>query len=164
MIHLLKACTFCALLFFFQGCIDHHQGEKMPVFSTVDILGHQVNSVQLKGKIVVIKVWATWCGSCVEEIPALNQLVERYKSDSSVVFLAITDDTNMKITSFLKKHPFDYQHIADAKALKLLFQTGMRKEIPEHIIVDREGTIVFDESGELANIEQVLARHIEEAK
>jgi cytochrome c biogenesis protein CcmG, thiol:disulfide interchange protein DsbE len=164
MIHLRKACIFCALLFFFQGCIDHHQGEKMPVFSATDILGHQVNSIQLKGKVVVIKVWATWCGSCVEELPALNQLVGRYKSDSSVVFLAITDDSNMKITSFLKKHPFDYQHITDAKELKLLFQTGMRKEIPEHIIVDREGTIVFDESGEQANIEQVLARHIEEVK
>lgn len=145
------------------GC-SNNAGKKVPEFTAQTLSGTSINSSELKGKIVVIKVWATWCGSCISEIPQLNQLVEKYKNDTSVVFLAITDDKQEKIEAFLKRVPFDYEQIVDRKDIKLQFQPGMRKEIPKHMIVDQNLNIVLDESGEISNIAQVLAAKIEALK
>jgi thiol-disulfide isomerase/thioredoxin len=152
------------LVFFLMlGCSDN-SGKKLPEFNARTLSGKTIHSSELKGKIVVLKVWATWCGSCVKEIPQLNALVERYKYDSSIVFIAITDDSKEVIERFLVKRPFDYQHIADAKALKDIFQPGIRKEIPKHMVVDRNMNIVLDISGESATIAQMLSDKIEQLK
>jgi peroxiredoxin len=145
------------------GC-SNNAGKKVPEFTAQTLSGKTISSSELKGKIVVIKIWATWCGSCISEIPQLNQLVEKYKNDTNVVFLAITDDKQEKIEAFLKRVPFDYQQIVDRKDIKLQFQPGMRKEIPKHMIVDQNLNIVFDESGDISNIAQALSEKIEVLK
>jgi len=145
------------------GCSDN-SGKKLPDFNAVTLSGKTIHSSELKGKVIVLKVWATWCGSCVKEIPQLNGLVDRYKNDSSIVFLAITDDSKEEIGRFLVKRPFNYQHITDARALKDIFQPGIRKEIPKHMVVDRDMNIVLDIAGESPTIAQVLSDKIEQLK
>ncbi len=145
------------------GCSDN-TGNKLPDFTATTLSGNTIRSKELKGKIVVVKIWATWCGSCVKEIPQLNTLVEKYKNDSSIVFISITDDTKEKIERFLIDRPFAYQHITGAKDLKNTFQPGITKEIPKHMIVDRDMNIVLDISGESPNIAEILAIKIEQLK
>lgn len=158
-----KGIFFFVVFLFLVGCSDN-TGDKLPEFTATTLSGKVIHSKELKGKIVVLKVWATWCGPCILEIPSLNNLVEKYKNDSSVVFIAITDDTKEKIEHFLKDRPFAYQQIVDAKDLKLLFQPGLRKEIPKHIIVDKDLTIVLDLSGGSADIAEILSTKIEQLK
>ncbi len=150
-------------LLFLLGCSDN-SGKKLPEFNAETLSGKYIHSSELKGKIVVLKVWATWCGSCVKEIPQLNALVDRYKNDSTIVFIAITDDSKEEIERFLVKRPFNYQHITDAKTLKDIFQPGIRKEIPKHLVVDRDLNIVLDISGESVTIAQILSDKIEQLK
>ena len=57
---------------------------------------------KLKGKVVVIEFWATWCGSCIGEIPHLNQLADQL-SNEPIVFVAITDDSEERLRGFLKR-------------------------------------------------------------
>ena len=160
---ILKRIFLLAILATLIGC-SNNTGNKLPEFTAVTLSGKTISSSELKGKIVVMKIWATWCGPCIIEIPSLNNLVEKYKNDSSIVFIAITDDSKEKIEKFLADRPFSYQQIVDAKNLKLLFQPGLRKEIPKHMIVDRDMNIVLDVSGESSTISELLSNKIEQLK
>lgn len=160
----MKLLTVLLSLFIFIGCTSNNKGKKAPAFSAHTIDNKEIDTEKLKGKIIVLKIWATWCGMCITEIPQLNKLVEKYKNDEDVIFVAITDDHEQKITNFLSNRPFNYQHIVDSKKLKLLYQTGLIKEIPEHIIIDQEGNVVMDVSGQIGNIAAQLDDKIQELK
>jgi thiol-disulfide isomerase/thioredoxin len=58
----------------------------------------------LKGQVVVLEFWATWCSGCVAQIPHLNQLVEKFK-DKPVRFISVTDEDKSVVTTFLKQRP-----------------------------------------------------------
>ena len=158
-----KVVVLLAFILIICGCSDN-TGDKLPEFTATTLSGKTINSKDLKGKVVVLKIWATWCGSCITEIPQLNELVEKYKNDSSIVFIAITDDKKEKIERFLVDRPFSYQQITDAATLKNIFQPGLSKEIPKHIVVDKNSTIVFDASGGAPNIGDIIATKIEQLK
>src|SRR5262245_62874799 len=49
-----------------------------PTFTLPDLDGKQMKSAELKGQVVVLDFWATWCGSCLAELPAFNDLHEKY--------------------------------------------------------------------------------------
>src|SRR4051794_18336148 len=59
---------------------------------------------RLKGKIVVVEFWATWCAPCIASIPHLNELAERFK-DKEVVFISLTDEPRTTVEPFLKRKP-----------------------------------------------------------
>jgi peroxiredoxin len=151
------------LIFLVSSC-SNNAGKKAPVFTANALSGKKIDANYLKNKTVVLKIWATWCGSCVKEIPELNALVEKYKADTTVVFISITDDKRDKIELFLKKRPFAYEHLTDAQEIKNLFYGGLRQEIPKHMIVDKNGFVVFDQSGEINNIAAVLSSKIDQVK
>lgn len=146
------------------SCWNNNAGDPLPSFSATTLDGQYLSTQDLKGKIVVIKIWATWCGSCLAEMPELNQLVQRYESDTNIVFLAITDDPKEKVIKMLERIPSNYQQITDAKDIKLKFQPGPYKEIPKHIVVDKQGNIVFDQSGEILNVTTILSKEIDALK
>ncbi len=78
-----------------------------PDFSVAKVLNAPVKSVNslkdLKGKVVFLEYWATWCGPCVASIPHMNRLEEALKGEP-VVFLSVTDEPEDKIAAFLKTH------------------------------------------------------------
>jgi len=53
-------------------------GSRLPDFSLQDLLGHQVSSDDLRGKVVLIDFWATWCQPCKKEMPGYQKLIDRY--------------------------------------------------------------------------------------
>jgi len=69
------------------------EGNPFPAFEAQDIQGNTVSSESLKGKLVYIDIWATWCLPCRKEIPALKALQEEYKDkDITFVSLSVDDD------------------------------------------------------------------------
>jgi thiol-disulfide isomerase/thioredoxin len=58
-------------------------GSRLPEFSVKDLEGHEVSSVDLHGKVVLIDFWATWCQPCKQEMPGYQKLVDRYGSRDS---------------------------------------------------------------------------------
>jgi thiol-disulfide isomerase/thioredoxin len=139
-----------------SACLNNNQGQKIPSFKATTLQSVEINTEQLLGKVIVLKIWATWCGPCIAEINQLNQLVEKYQDNKQVVFIAITDEETNKIRLFLNRNPFLYQQIASAKDIKLLFQPMPYKEIPKHIVVDKQGMVVFDKAGTQPHIAQDL--------
>jgi uncharacterized protein (TIGR03435 family) len=93
----------------------------------------------LKGKVVVLEFWTTWCGPCVAAIPHLNELAEKL-ADQPVQFIAITDEKAKVVEPFLKKKRIKAWVALDAD--RATFQAYGLRGIPRTILIDREGVIV----------------------
>lgn len=143
-------------------------GRRLPVFNLYDINGNQISSDKLKGKPLVINFWFTECGPCIQEMPALNEVKQKFK-DSDVTFLAITFDKKATVQSFLKKHTFDFTPLPDAVAycesmtgifpLTLFVDRSGIIKIADHYMpsydLNNNGGINFDISGFVKNIEAI---------
>ncbi len=127
-------------------------------FKEITINGDTITLNELKGKIIVLNFWATWCGPCRREIPHLNELVEQFRNDTSIVFLAITKEDKRTVSKFLKKQPFDYTIIVNGK--KATQDYGVRA-FPTHFVINREGRIVFNQIGYSTDLKDKLKKVIE---
>ena len=109
----------------------------------LDMNGKTYSLSSLKGKVVVINFWFVECKPCVIEMPELNEIVEKYKSEE-VVFLVFAMNEKSKIESFLKKHVFDYTILPDSGAVIGDYKI---KSYPAHIILDQNSKIAFSKRG-----------------
>jgi uncharacterized protein (TIGR03435 family) len=101
--------------------------------------GSKATWAALKGKVVVLEFWATWCGPCVGAIPHLNELADAFKN-KPVQFIAITDEDEKIITQFLKRKPIHAWVGLDTD--KSMFKEYAVTGIPHTVIVDKKGRIV----------------------
>lgn len=109
-----------------------------------DIEGNKLNNSNLKGKIVLINFWFINCPPCRMEIPDLNALVDTFKENKDVVFLAIGKDKTWEIDDFIKENPFHYHILPDGG---FWFKKYKITSFPTHLIIDKEGKIFFHTSG-----------------
>jgi peroxiredoxin len=136
--------SFCLFLLLAQlsacysGSRPPHIGTAAPDF-TVQDADHKVTLHDLRGQIVVLNFWATWCPPCVEEMPSLEQLQQRYRSKGVVVLGVSIDDDNGAYHEFLKDHKVDFLTVRDdTKHSSILYGTF---KYPETYIIDRNGIV-----------------------
>ncbi|MEO6613038.1 MAG: TlpA disulfide reductase family protein [Chitinophagaceae bacterium] len=115
-------------------------GKKFDAFSANDMNGNLVDTKQLKGKVLVINFWFTTCPPCKQERPYLNQIVDDYKLDPNVVFLAVALDKKEQLEPYLKEHEFKYRVIPDGRKIADLYNIP---GYPTQVIVDKEGKVAF---------------------
>jgi len=115
------------------------EGKPFPKFDFKDLDGVEYTNENTKGKIVLIKCWFIACPPCIEEFPRLNELVEKYKNRSDIVFISLAYDQKEALESFLLKKPFRYAVIPDQKQFE--FYDLDVKEYPTHFIIDGNGII-----------------------
>ncbi|HSN61268.1 MAG TPA: TlpA disulfide reductase family protein, partial [Ferruginibacter sp.] len=78
-------------------------------FSYTDAAGITVSTAGLKGKVVFINFWASWCPPCQAEMPSLHGLYNKLKDDNRFVFLFINEDEDKeKATTYLKKNNYSF--------------------------------------------------------
>jgi cytochrome c biogenesis protein CcmG/thiol:disulfide interchange protein DsbE len=130
------------LTLIFAGCYSGTRppriGTVAPDF-TVQDSGNQVTLSQLRGKIVVLNFWATWCAPCVEEVPSLVQLQQKMRTKGVIVLAVSVDEDGSAYRDFLQKHKVDLLTIRDAtQKSNALYGTF---KFPETYIIDRNGTM-----------------------
>ncbi|NLR57818.1 TlpA family protein disulfide reductase [Chitinophaga polysaccharea] len=114
------------------------EGEVYPAFDFKDVTGRVYNAATTKGKILVLKFWFIHCTTCVKEMPALNQVVQKYTTHPEIEFLSFAFDTKEQLVNFLKQHPFRYAVIPVPES----YPTAMKvNSFPTHMIVNPEGKI-----------------------
>ncbi len=134
--------------------------EPFPSLTVKSLEGDNVSIKDFKGKYVVINWWATTCTPCIKEMPGLNSLVEKYKSNPEVVFLAIAFDDKESVKYFLNKKNFNYmQNLGDDKAAKLFGNS-----FPKNIIVNPQGITTYYSEGagenKYSDIDEELKRQL----
>lgn len=107
--------------------------------------GDRIQLFDLKGKVVFINFWATWCPPCLAEMPSINKLSARYKDRKDVVFIMVDVDGNTATsTAFMKKHGYSLPVFIPAGQIPKEYFSGT---LPTTVIVDKAGRIVFSETG-----------------
>jgi thiol-disulfide isomerase/thioredoxin len=115
-----------------------------PDFRVTTLGRKEIRLADLKGKVVVLNFWATWCGPCVAEMPYFEKAVEKYKGIADVVFLAVsTDDNRAAVRPFVDKKGYRTVVAYDDGAAEAFNVRG----IPATFIIDRGGVIQFQDLG-----------------
>lgn len=134
-----------------------YKGTTAPEFDLVDLQGNHYTLENLKGKVVVLNFWFIKCGACLQEMPDLNKLVEKYK-DKPIVFLAITHDEGTSVTEFLKKKEILLTVIPNEQKTIKNYQIQF---FPTNIILDQEGKVVFAKDGFERDMIKLMNKTIE---
>jgi len=109
-----------------------------PPFSTVDIQGETHRLEDHLGKVVLINIWATWCGPCRVEMPKLDALYESRKDDGLVVFGLSTEDASLQRT-FAEENAVRYPLLTVEGDVPDTYSRTAR--YPANFIVDRQGRL-----------------------
>ena len=99
----------------------------------------------LKGNVVVLNFWATWCGPCRMEIPDFNDLYSKNKDNGLIILGISTDDSKRQLTNFLKTYKIDYPVLygSSKQISKISNDYGGIMALPTSIIIDRKGINKF---------------------
>ncbi|MCX8531691.1 TlpA family protein disulfide reductase [Chryseobacterium luquanense] len=117
--------------------LENKIGKHFPIENYKNKDGKNFTSDYLKDKPTFINFWSTTCEPCIEELPYLNKL--RDKFENKVKFIAITHDNKEKVDKFLIKHELNFQHITDSlKELQSYFKLIRN---PMTFIIDKNGNI-----------------------
>lgn len=108
----------------------------------VDQKGNKTSLEDLKGKVVFINFWATWCGPCIAEMPSIEKLRNKYKDNSQVAFVILEVEGNKaKATKFMESRKLN---------LPVYYPDG---EIPTEFFEGRlPTTVILDKAGNIAHI------------
>ena len=115
------------------------RGKQFPNLTVEKLNGEKLSFNDLIGKTLVINWWHTTCPPCIAEMPGLNKLVEQYKENPDVVFIAIAKNQKEDVIRFLEKREFNYIHTLANEEVVQVFGNGF----PKHVIVNSEGKIRF---------------------
>ena len=136
------------LFLFAIGNAQSVQPQKAPNFSLKTYDGKIVELAKLKGTVVVVNFWATWCPPCRAEIPDFIKVYDTYKSKGlEIVGIALDEDGWTKVKPFLEKNKINYPIVlGNAEVVQ---QYGGIEGIPTTFIVDKKGNIVDHQVGTL---------------
>lgn len=121
------------------------QPKPAPQLIFKDNKGNVIQTNNLKGKVIYINFWATWCPPCIAEMPSVNELYTKFSSNPNAVFILADVDHDMpKAEAFLRKHKIDAPlYVMESDIPKEL----MSGTIPTTLIIDKQGRIIYRHEG-----------------
>ena len=114
----------------------------MPELTSENLEGEKVKLSDIKNKVVVLDIWATWCGPCVNMIPHERELVKKLK-DKPFVFISVSfDDEKETLTKFIDKTPMPWTHWYNGRT-GMINKTLNIRYFPTIFVLDHKGVIRF---------------------
>lgn len=117
-------------------------GQQAPTFIFYTLDGQAKALSEYKGKVVLINFFATWCGSCMKEMPALEQEIWQAYKDKNFTILAIgREHKPEEMQAFISQKGYTFPIFADPD--RSIYAKYANKYIPRNILIDTEGKIAF---------------------
>ncbi len=146
--------TFMALIF--SGCSKENQKTEVkaidaPDFRLKALTGEDITLSAYRGKVVLLDFWATWCGPCMQSVPELVRIQEKYR-DKGLVVLGVSMDTlseadDGQIQKFMRTFGINYPVMRDDGTVSSAYYGDSPAAIPTMHIINPEGKIIETISG-----------------
>lgn len=123
-------------------------GKSAAPFSAKDHNGKPAGTNAFAGRVIVVKVWATWCKPCVEEMPRIEREIwQRFKPDVALIAVAM-GETPHAVREFNKQAKLTFPLVADPLlAISREYGGGEKGGVPRTYVIDRSGVIVYETKG-----------------
>jgi cytochrome c biogenesis protein CcmG/thiol:disulfide interchange protein DsbE len=130
------------------------EGQHVPNFTLTTFDSQQYSLEDLKGKVVVVNFWASWCKPCEQEAADLQAAWQFYESRGDVVFLGVDYvDTEPQALAYLEKFQITYPNGPDLRTR--ISQAFRIRGVPETYFIDREGKLAFKQIGPFSSLAQI---------
>jgi thiol-disulfide isomerase/thioredoxin len=135
---LLSLTVFCAVA-------SADTGARAPEFSAQSLDGHTFSNSSLRGRVVLLEFWATWCPYCLSDQAAVNHVARDFSSDGLVVLTVDVGESEKTVRTFLQAHPTSCPVALD-EGKKLSARFG-KHGLPYYVVIDREGYVAATQNG-----------------
>ncbi|MGB9878015.1 MAG: TlpA family protein disulfide reductase [bacterium] len=144
----------------FASCASQKnlEGEQAPDLALRDLEGKSYRLSDLKGKVILLDFWATWCPPCREELPVIEKLHQDFKGKGLLV-LGISNEEKGVVEEFVRRNGLTFPILLDEKG-----EAGRKYKvvaIPRVILIDKKGKIRKDIVGYNPRNEKILRELIE---
>lgn len=121
------------------------QVQKAPEAVFKNGAGEEVKISELKGKVIFINFWATWCPPCRAEMPTIEKLYQQFKDNKDIVFLIVdADDSYAKAAQYLQDNHLDLPLYVPAGSIPYAYLSGA---LPTTVMINKKGKMVFRYAG-----------------
>lgn len=112
---------------------------EIPPFVATDLDGRQISTAALRGKVVLVNFWATWCPPCREEIPDLVALQEKYRDQLQIIGISQDSGSIDEVRRFVADHRVNYPTVMSTPEIEARFP-GVYA-LPTTFVLDRDGRL-----------------------
>jgi len=144
-----------------------HVGEPAPGFELTTIEGTPFHTADLRGQVIVLNFFATWCGSCQMELPHLQAIWNEFQNDGDFRMLVVgREESDASLKAFQQEHGFTFPLAADPK--KSVYGKFASQSVPRTYLLSREGTIIYQCTGyyetETAKLKKLISKELAKKK
>ncbi len=133
---------------------------RAPEIGLRDGAGHPVRMADLRGKVVLVDFWASWCAPCRQELPVLERLYARYRDRGFVVVGVNVDRERANMAEFVRRFRLTFPVVHDGEH-RVADRYGPRT-MPSSYLVDRGGVVRYVHQGFRASDADVIEEHVQE--
>ena len=121
-------------------------GRIAPDFKLTGLDGKPGSLAELRGKVVFLNLWATWCPPCREEMPSIQALRRQFQKAPDFVVLTVSEDSNpSQVAAYIKRNNFNFRVLLDPR--NSVGEAYDVSGLPESFVIGRDGRIVAHHVG-----------------
>lgn len=159
----LKFLTICSVLLMMALSLNAHAlsvGQASPDFTLPSSTGKNIRLQELRGQVVLINFWASWCGPCRQEMPLLEDIYKKYSKLGFTILGINVEQDSSKAATYLRDVPVTFPILFDTQnTLSKLYDVNA---MPTTVIVDRSGKIRYIHAGYKPGYEETYKKQIKD--
>ena len=143
-------------------------GAKAPLFAVQSleynnfVMAEKIQELKAKKGLLILDFWATWCKPCMRELPEFERIHKELAAKGIQFFAVAIDDKRQDIWRYVKtEKKYTFPVLVDLNAYNAGRKYGADKTLPQLFVIDGEGVIRFQHTGEIKNIEAALKGLVE---